>query len=117
MKNRRFSERLAFAVSGIVAAWQSERSFRSQLILALMMLPIMLWLQPTLLWWGGMVMMGALILAAELFNTALEQMIDHLHPEIHPHIKTAKDCAAGAVLLLSLAAIVVAGCMLLDTLG
>ncbi len=117
MKNRQFSERLAFAFSGIVAAWQGERSFRSQFTLALMMLPVMLWLQPTLLWWGVMIMVGALILAAELFNTALEQMIDHLHPEIHPNIKIAKDCAAGAVLLLSLAAIVVTGCMVFDTIG
>jgi len=115
MKNRRFSERLAFAFAGIVVAWRSERSFRSQLILALVMLPLMLWLQPTLLWWGVMIMMGALILAAELFNTALEQMIDHLHPEIHPNIKVAKDCAAGAVLLLSVAAVVVTICMVLDT--
>lgn len=115
MKNRRFSERFTFAFSGIVVAWRGERSFRSQLILALVMLPIMFWLQPTLLWWGVMIMMGALILAAELFNTALEQMIDHLHPEIHPNIKVAKDCAAGAVLLLSVAAIVVTICMVLDT--
>ncbi|VAW83923.1 Diacylglycerol kinase [hydrothermal vent metagenome] len=115
MKNRQFSERFAFAFSGIVMAWRGEQSFRSQLILALVMLPVMLWLQPTLLWWGVMIMMGALILAAELFNTALEQMIDHLHPEIHPNIKVAKDCAAGAVLLLSVAAIVVSICMILDT--
>ncbi len=117
MKNRRFSERCVFAFSGIVAAWQSERSFRSQSILALIMLPVMFWLQPTLLWWAVMMIMGALILATELFNTALEQMIDHLHPEIHPNIKIAKDCAAGAVLLLSLVAIVVTGCMVLDTVG
>ncbi len=116
MKNRQFSERFAFAFSGIVAAWRGERSFRSQLILAFVMLPVMFWLQPALLWWGVMLMMGALILAAELFNTALERMIDHLHPEIHPSIKVAKDCAAGAVLLLSVAAVVVTICMILDTI-
>jgi undecaprenol kinase len=46
-------------------------------------------------------------LAAELLNTALERVIDHLHPESHPSIKIAKDCAAGAVLVLSLAAVAV----------
>ena len=50
---------------------------------------------------------GETVLAAELFNTALEHLIDHLHPALHPSIKIAKDCAAGSVLLLSLSAVAV----------
>ena len=42
-------------------------------------------------------MIGEALLAAQKINahTALESLTDHLHPEIHPAIKTAKDCAAG----------------------
>jgi len=116
MKNRQFYQRFGFAWAGVVSAWQSEKSFRTQLLLALLLLPLMLWLQPSLLWWAVMVLAGALVLAAELFNTALEHLIDHLHPEIHPSIKVAKDCAAGAVLVLSMAAIVIMACMLWATL-
>lgn len=61
-------------------------------------------LQPALIWWALVGMMIALVLAAELINTALEQLVDHLHPEQHPRIKIVKDCAAAAVLLLSLGA-------------
>ena len=46
-----------------------------------------------------------MVLAAELFNSALEAALDRLHPERHPAIKVAKDCAAAAVLLLSLTAL------------
>ncbi len=116
MKNRHFYQRLGFACNGIVVAWRSEKSFRTQLVMALLMLPVMFWLQPGLLWWAVMVVMAALILAAELFNTALELLIDHLHPEIHPTIKIAKDCAAGAVLVLSMAAIALTGVMLYSSL-
>lgn len=116
MKNRQFYERLGFAWAGVVVAWQNEKSFRSQLIVAFVMLPLMLWLQPSLLWWAIMVLMGALVLSAELFNTAFEHLIDHLHPDIHPSIKVAKDCAAGAVLVLSVAAIAITGCMVWSTL-
>jgi len=117
MKNRPFIERCGFAWAGIVAAWQRENSFRTQLVLAALMLPLMLWLQPPLIWWGVMIVMGALVLAAELINTALEHLIDHLHPEIHPTIKIAKDCAAAAVLVLSMAALVVTALMLFSVLG
>ncbi len=61
-------------------------------------------LQPALIWWALVGTMIALVLAAELINTALEHLVDHLHPERHPRIKIVKDCAAAAVLLLSLGA-------------
>ena len=39
---------------------------------------------------------------AELANTALETLADHLHPDHHPEIGVAKDVAAGAVLVATL---------------
>ncbi|SIT47844.1 Diacylglycerol kinase (fragment) [Paraburkholderia piptadeniae] len=50
--------------------------------------------------WALCLAMAMLVLAAELFNTALERLADHLYPEHHPAIGVAKDCAAGAVLLV-----------------
>ena len=55
----------------------------------------------------------ALVLALELLNTALECVIDHLHPETAPEIKLAKDIAAGAVLLASIGAVAVGMLMIL----
>ncbi|MPN10245.1 Diacylglycerol kinase [bioreactor metagenome] len=51
---------------------------------------------------------------AELFNTAIEIVIDMIHPEIHPLAKIAKDIAAGAVLIAAMAAFLV-GCILFYT--
>jgi len=48
------------------------------------------------------------VLGAELVNTAIECLADHLHPEQHPRIKLVKDCAAAAVLVVSLGAVSVA---------
>jgi diacylglycerol kinase (ATP) len=52
-------------------------------------------------------MTSALVISAELFNTALEHLADHLHPEIHPQIRVVKDCAAAAVLITACAAVAV----------
>lgn len=108
MKNSHLLNRLSFALHGLRAAFHNEKSFRTQLMLAVVALIFFTLLQPGLMWWAMIIIMICLVLAAELINTALEHLADHLHPEQHPKIKLVKDCAAAAVLLLSLAAICVA---------
>lgn len=110
-------QRFGFAWSGIVVAWRDEQSFRIQVAFALAVPIILLLLRVSAIWWALVVVIVLLILAAELFNTALESLIDHLHPEMHPRIKIAKDCAAGAVLLLSIGAVIVGTIILLVATG
>ncbi len=117
MKNRSFASRLAFALAGIRHAWRGERSLRTQGYVALALIPFMAWLDPAPHWWALTGVMVALVMAAELFNSALERLADHLHPERHPAIGLVKDCAAGAVLVLSAAALWLFLWMVIDTLG
>ncbi len=60
------------------------------------------------IWWALVVLAGAGVLAAELFNTAIEHLADHLHPDMHPKIRLVKDCAAAAVLLMACGAVGIA---------
>ncbi|MEQ1652344.1 MAG: diacylglycerol kinase [Hyphomicrobium sp.] len=117
MKNRGMRQRLGFAWEGIAAAWRNERSFRIQTLFALALPAALLLLRVSAVWWALCLTIAFLVLAAELFNTALESLIDHLHPEIHPAIKLAKDTAAGAVLLLSISAVIVGVLAVLVALG
>ena len=115
MKNQKFFNRLGFALAGIRVALR-EHSFRTQLIFGGLAGIALLLLQPALLWWALVGTMVSLVLAAELLNTALEQLCDHLHPQHHPAIKVVKDLAAAAVLLLSLGSLWVALLMVLSVL-
>lgn len=101
MKNQPFLKRMGFAWQGIATAFRMESSFRLQCMASLAVLGILLWSKPTMIWWALLLLNCGMVLAAELFNTALEHLIDHLHPTLHPSIKVAKDCAAGSVLILS----------------
>ncbi len=51
------------------------------------------------------------VLAAEAFNTAIEDLTDLASPEHHPLAGHAKDLAAGAVLLTAIGAAIV-GCLI-----
>lgn len=106
--------RLGFALNGLRAAFRSESSFRFQTLAAAIALLTTLWLRPPAIWLALVVVMSALVLAAELVNTAIEHALDGLHPDQAAFIKIAKDCAAASVLVLSLAAVVVYLMMLFE---
>ena len=107
MKNQPFHKRVVFALQGIEAALRMESSFRLQCLAALCVVVVLAYFQPSMIWWAVIMLNCGMVLAAELFNTALEHLIDHVHPGLHPNIKIVKDCAAGSVLLLSLTAIAI----------
>jgi len=116
LKNDTFFRRLAFASAGVRAAWRRERSFRTQAVIALAVVPMLILLRPAMIWWALTGIMIALVLAAELVNSALELLTDHLHPDEHPRIKLVKDMAVGAVLLLCIGAIWIGGLLVLSVL-
>ena len=105
-KNQPFIRRLRFALAGLLIALQ-EHSFRFQLLALIGVVVGCAWVRLEPVWWAIVLMTSAMVMSAELFNTALEHLADHLHPEIHPRIRIVKDCAAAAVLIASCAAVAV----------
>ncbi len=114
MKNRSFGQRIGFALAGWCAAWRRERSFRTQAMAALLALAALVILRPAPIWWAIVALTCALVLALELINSALEAVIDLLHPGLHPEIKAAKDMLAGAVLAISVAALIVGAALIVQ---
>jgi diacylglycerol kinase (ATP) len=93
-----------FALSGLAQAWQSEANLRIETSIGLIALVLAAVLRANVI---AVLLTTLLVLACELFNSALETLIDMVMPEYHPLAKRAKDIAAGAVLLVSLGAVVV----------
>ena len=116
MKPSGFGHRLRCALHGLREAFASEASFRIQLLGALFAIGALLWLRPPLVWVALVAVLIGLVLAAELLNTALERVLDGLHPAEAEFVRTAKDCAAGAVLVLSAVAVIVFVVMLFAVL-
>jgi undecaprenol kinase len=105
-KNHSQMARFGFALAGLRAAWQREASFRTEVIIgALVLIGLVLWRPPWFVWVGCSFSM-AMVLAAELFNTAIENLCDVLHPDQHPLIKIAKDCGSAAVFMAVLNSVI-----------
>lgn len=101
------------ALTGLAHTYRHERSFRIQTALFAGALVLSLWVGA-----GTLVVLafGALVLALELVNTALERLCDAVHPQHHPMVGAAKDAAAAAVLVASAAALVAGFATLLPPL-
>lgn len=115
-KNRRFAARLGFALAGLALVFRREKSFRAQAAFAAAAALALLVLRPGWLWAALTALTVAFVLALELANSALEYLLDHLHPAFAREIGAAKDAAAAAVVVASFAALLVAALMLADRL-
>lgn len=57
--------------------------------------------------WTVILLCIGVVIAAELFNTAIEKLVDLVSPERHPIAGQVKDIAAGAVLVCAAAAAII----------
>jgi diacylglycerol kinase (ATP) len=112
-KNERFSNRLGYAWSGLQFVL-AENSFRTHLVFAILAYVALGILQVDLMWWALVTLVIVCVLAAEVFNTAIEAVCDLVNPERHPQVKKIKDLGAGAVLIISIGAVVIGMLLIMD---
>lgn len=94
------------ALRGCYLLLQSERNARIELCFALLAFALGLWLQLPLVEWGIILLCIGGVLMAEALNSSIERLADLHTLEPNRDIRDAKDLAAGAVLIISLAALV-----------
>jgi diacylglycerol kinase (ATP) len=101
---KRLKLRLIWSWAGCRDAWKSEHSFRSW-VWANLVSATLAFLLPLETGERALILaLGLLVLAAELFNTAIERTVDHISKEQHPLAGQAKDAGSAGVFVTSLAA-------------
>lgn len=96
-----------YAFSGILYAVRTQPNMRVHLVIAALVLVATLLLRLERIYVIAIVITIVIVLALELMNTAIEAVVDLLTVAHHPLAKTAKDAAAGAVLVATIGAVVV----------
>jgi diacylglycerol kinase len=96
-----------YAFAGIGHGLRTQTNLRIHVAISLGVILAGLLLQISALEWAILVVTMMIVLSAELFNTAIEAVVDRVGSEPHPLSKVAKDTAAGAVLIGALGAVVV----------
>lgn len=106
----------AWSMQGLRAGFRHEASFRLELYLSFVVIPLGLWFG-----YGGAekVLLGGsplLVLSAELLNSAIETVLDKLSPERSEMAGRAKDMGSAAVFLMMVLVVLCWACILLPRL-
>ncbi len=103
-----------YAWAGVRYAYLTQRNFRIHTVVGAVVIITGAALRLTPIALAILVITSALVMIFELLNTALESVVDlTVGQSYHELAKIAKDCAAGAVLISAIAAVLVGGCLLL----
>lgn len=108
MNRSGFLASFAHALRGASRDLLIQRNARVQLGCAVLAVVVGFALRIDRLEWVAIVLCIALVLALEAVNSAIEAVVDLASPGHHELARRAKDLAAGAVLVASVGAVVVA---------
>ena len=101
---RRFAYTVVWSWDGFRAAWATEKTLRQWSIANVLSAALAFALDLTPGERALILALGLLVLAAELINTAVEEVVDMVAPGPDPRAKKAKDCGSACVALAALAA-------------
>ena len=96
---RRIWNALFYSIDGLTAAFRHEDAFRQEALLALVLIPVALFLPASGIGKALMIASVFLVLIVELLNSAVEAAVDRISLENHRLAKRAKDIGSAAVLM------------------
>lgn len=96
---RRLINTTIYSWRGLRLGWKSEEALRVELTLAAVLVPVALLLPVTAVERALLIIVVALVLIAELLNSAIEATVDRISEEFHPLSGKAKDLGSAAVFI------------------
>lgn len=106
MDIRKFIKSFSFAFMGLRTA-SKEQNMKFHLISMIVVIVAGIMTGLSITEWLVIILIMALVIGAEMINTAIERVVDLATTEIHPLAKDAKDVAAGAVLVFAVSSVII----------
>lgn len=106
MKNSTFRESFRHALDGIKMIIKTERNMKVHLVMTILVILCAVLFGLTIAEKAIVISLCAIVICAELINTAIENVVDMETAVFNMYAKRAKDASAGAVLIISIGAAV-----------
>lgn len=94
---RRLINACGYSLEGFKAAFKHEDAFRQEVFLAIVLIPLAVYLGQNPIEQALMIASVLLVLIVELLNSAIEAAVDHTSTEHNALAKQAKDIGSAAV--------------------
>ena len=106
-KSKKIINSFKYAIEGIKEALKTERNMKIHVMIMFLVIIAGIALKINFLEWIICIILFGLVIAGELFNTAIENLVDMIMPYKNEKAKAAKDISAGAVLVFAIVSVVV----------
>ncbi len=106
-KSKKLINSFKYAIQGILSSFKTERNMKIHIFIMILVIIAGFILKINKYEWIACILCFAIVISGELFNTAIETVVDMVMPYKNDKAKIAKDIAAGAVLTLAIGAAVI----------
>lgn len=104
---KKFFKGFVFAFKGIKYTFNTQVNFRVQCLFAVLLISLCFYLKISTEEWLWILGSIAIVLMAELGNTAIESLVDLVNPQYDVKAGRVKDITAGVVLIAALTAAII----------
>ena len=113
MKNKKLINSFKYAFTGMWSAYKSERNMKIHIAVAILVILFGVFLQISTYEWLACTVCFAMVIGSEMFNTAIETVVDIAMPKKDERAKKAKDVAAGGVLVFAIGSAIIGSIILI----
>ena len=106
-KSKKIINSFKYAGEGIINSFKTERNMKIHVFIMICVIVLGFFLNINKIEWSICILLFVLVIAGELFNTAIETIVDMITPHKNEKAKLAKDVAAGGVLVLAIGAAII----------
>lgn len=107
MKNKKLINSFKYAFTGMWSAYKSEKNMKIHIAVAILVILFGVFLQISTYEWLACTVCFAMVIGSEMFNTAIETVVDIAMPKKDERAKKAKDVAAGGVLVFAIGSAII----------
>lgn len=106
-KTKKIRNSFKYAIEGIWTSFKTERNMKIHIFIMILVIIAGIILKINKSEWIICIILFAIVIGSELFNTSIETIVDMVMPEKNEKAKIAKDVSAGAVLVVAIGAAII----------
>lgn len=106
-KRKRLINSFKYAFAGLLSEFKEEKNLKIHIFMMIIVIIAGILFKISTTEWIVCVILFGIVISAELFNTAIERIVDVIMPEINEKAKIIKDISAGAVLIPAICSVIV----------
>ena len=101
-KMKKIRNSFKYAIEGIWTSFKTERNMKIHIFIMILVIIAGIILKINKSEWIICIILFAIVIGSELFNTSIETIVDMVMSEKNEKAKIAKDVSAGAVLVVAI---------------